>query len=105
MLSSARLLFAGGTGAIRPLGDKGITGRREKVCALRARMSTFGQVIGLSSGGSRLRAISYVAKRAYDANSLISGNRRLHFVSAFVSACSIRLSSQLRETAISLTSR
>src|SRR5208337_1426032 len=40
-----------------------------------------------------------------EARSPISGKRRLHFVSALVSACSIRLSSQFREMAISLTSK
>jgi hypothetical protein len=40
-----------------------------------------------------------------EANSVISGKRRLHLVSALVSACSIRASSQFREIAISLTSR
>src|SRR5271157_682570 len=48
---------------------------------------------------------SFSAERDQEASSLISGKRRLHFVSALVSACSIRLSSQLRETAISLTSK
>ena len=45
------------------------------------------------------------AKRVQEASSETSGKRRWHLVSARVSACSITLSSQLREMAISLTSK
>src|SRR5208337_4933961 len=49
--------------------------------------------------------VTQLTERGQEASSVISGKRRLHFSRALVSACSIRLSSQFREMAISLTNK